>query len=118
MLSAGDLDRLLAPIALYPDALLGADPALRRRTPGKVGDARTSGCAATQSLKGTRAAGRRHEAGFEPSFVALVAVSRRREHDGGADRLDDALGKAFTADRSAVFASIQRLRGQARTPAS
>ena len=57
---------------------------------------------------------RRSQSGFESSFVAMVlfpdVVGRM------AEQLDwtTKLGQAFSADRSAVFGSIQRLRAQAQ----
>ena len=83
----------------------------RRQTPATIGSL-NEWLAATDA-QGHRAAGRRQGLGFRPSFRRARDLSAGREHDGGADGVDD-LGKAFTADRSGVFASIQRLRAKAQ----
>jgi Protein of unknown function (DUF3300) len=107
-----ELDRLLAPIALYPDQLL-AQMLLCAANPGKV--AALNEWLASQTLKGTELQEAATKSGFEPSFAALVLFP---DVVGTmASQLDwtTRLGKEFTADRSAVFASIQRLRTQAKT---
>ena len=109
--AAETLDRLLAPIALYPDQLL-AQMLLCASNPGKV--AALSEWLASQTLKGTELQDAATKSGFEPSFVALVLFPQVVATM--AEELDwtTQLGQAFTADRSAVFASIQRLRVQAQ----
>ncbi len=106
------LDRLLAPIALYPDQLL-AQMLQCASNPGKVG-ALNEWLASNQTLKGTDLQDAATKSGFDPSFVALVlfpqVVSMMAEQLDWTTRL----GQAFTTDRSGVFASIQRLRTQAR----
>ena len=108
------LDKLLAPIALYPDALLG-QMLLCASNPGKVA-ALQEWLASHGTLKGTDLQDAATKSGFEPSFVALVLFPQ--VVDAMAERLgvDEAVGKAFAGDRTAVFASIQRLRdeGQGR----
>ena len=64
-----ELDQLLAPIALYPDQLL-AQMLLSATNPGKVGA--LGEWLASQTLKGSELQDAATEAGFEPSFVALV----------------------------------------------
>ena len=63
------LDKLLAPIALYPDSLL-AQMLLCAANPGKVG-ALDEWLGSHESLKGTELQDAAVKAGFEPSFVAL-----------------------------------------------
>ena len=80
--------------------------------PGKV--AALSEWLASQTLKGTELQDAATKSGFEPSFVALVlfpqvVTTMAKELDWTTQ-----LGQAFTANRSAVFASIQRLRVQAQ----
>jgi hypothetical protein len=110
--NAETLDRLLAPIALYPDQLL-AQILLCAANPGKVA-ALNEWLASHQNEKGSALQEAAVSSGFDASFVALVlfpdVVSRM------AQQLDwtTQLGQAFAADRSAVFGSIQRLRGQAQ----
>src|SRR5262245_25631065 len=106
------LDGLLAPIALYPDQLLAqmlisaGDPEGVRRL--------NDWLAANQSLKGSDLQDAAVVAGFEPSLVALAVFPQVVRTM--TERLDwtTLVGQVFTADRSAVFASIQKLRAQAR----
>ena len=111
-LSQSELDKLLAPVALYPDSLL-AQILLCAGTPVKVSQLSTW-LPANKSLKGTDLQDAATVAGFEPSFVALSLFPQ--VVTSMANNLDwtTKLGKAFTADRKGVFASIQRLRGQAQ----
>ena len=110
-LTADALDRLLAPIALYPDQLL-AQMLLCAGNPGKVG-ALSEWLASQQTLKGTELQEAASKAGFDPSFVALVLFPQ--VVNTMAERPDWTLqlGQAFAADRTAVFGSIQRLRSKA-----
>ena len=110
--SPGDLDYLLAPVALYPDALL-AQILLSAGTPAKVAELSTW-LAKNTSLKGTDLQDAATAAGFEPSFVALAIFPQ--VVTSMASKLDwtTRLGQAFVADRNAVFASVQRLRAQAQ----
>jgi hypothetical protein len=106
-----ELDRLLAPVALYPDQLL-AQMLLCASNPGKVG-ALSEWLASNQTLKGSELQDAAVKSGFEPSFVALVLFPQ--VVNTMAEQLDwtTRVGQAFAADRTAVFASIQRLRTQA-----
>ena len=67
------------------------------------------------NLKGTQLQDAAVKAGFDPSFVALAlfpqVVSRMAEQIAWTR----VLGQAFTSDRTAVFASIQKLRKQAQS---
>jgi hypothetical protein len=106
-----DLDALLAPIALYPDALLG-QILLSASNPGKVA-ALDEWLRSHQSLKGSELQDAAKASGFDASFVAIVLFPQVVTKM--ADQLDwtTRLGKAFVADRSAVFDSVQRLRKKA-----
>src|SRR4029453_4770832 len=64
------LDRLLAPVALYPDQLL-AQMLLCATKPGDVA-AINGWLTTTTALKGSELQDAALKAGFEPSFVALV----------------------------------------------
>ena len=68
--SADELDRLLAPVALYPDQLL-AQMLLCAANPPRSA-ALDEWLKQATSAERHRAAGRREKAGFEPSFVALA----------------------------------------------
>ena len=106
-----ELDRLLAPIALYPDQLL-AQMLLCASNPGKV--ATLHEWLASQTLKGSELQDAATKSGFEASFAALVLFPQVVEAMAGDLDRTSRLGQAFSADRSAVFASIQRLRTKAR----
>jgi len=105
------LDRLLAPIALYPDQLL-AQMLLCAANPGKV--ATLHEWLASQTLKGSELQDAAIRSGFEPSFAALVLFPQVVEAMAADPDRTGRVGQAFTNDRSAVFASIQRLRIKAR----
>ncbi len=109
----GTLDQLLAPIALYPDPLL-AQMLMSATNPSKVTEL-DKWLKSNAKLKGTALQDAAVKAGFDASFVALVlfpqVVSRMAEQIAWTR----VLGQAFESDRSAVFASIQKLRKQAQT---
>ena len=106
-----DLDRMLAPVALYPDQLLG-QMLICAQNPGDV-DALHLWMGKNPDLKGTELQDALADEGFESSLITLalfpqVVMMMAEQLDWTTD-----LGVAFTADRPAVFASIQRLRKQA-----
>ena len=111
-LPTGTLDQLLAPIALYPDPLL-AQILMSATNPSKVTEL-AGWLKSNANLKGTPLQDAAVKAGFDPSFVALAlfpqVVSRMAEQIAWTR----VLGQAFTSDRTAVFASIQKLRKQAQ----
>jgi hypothetical protein len=108
-----ELDRLLAPVALYPDQLL-AQMLLCATNPGKVA-ALGEWLASHPNEKGTALQDAATKAGFEPSFVALVLFPDVVNTMAGQLDWTTRLGNAFTADRTAVFGSIQRLRSKAQS---
>jgi Protein of unknown function (DUF3300) len=112
-LPTATLDQMLAPIALYPDALL-AQILMSTGDPPKVAELDKWLKANTQ-LKGTELQDAAVKAGFEPSFVALAlfppVVAKLAEQIAWTTLL----GQAFAADKTAVFAAIQKLRMQARS---
>ena len=111
--SPATLDRLLAPIALYPDQLL-AQMLVCAGNPPKTAVLdewlRSAGSLAGSELQDAATA-----AGFDPSFVALAVFPDIVSMMAGDMEWTAALGQAFAADRSAVFGSIQRLRIQAQS---
>jgi hypothetical protein len=107
-----ELDRLLAPVALYPDQLL-AQMLLCASNPAKLGALR-EWLASHETLKGTDLQDAAAKSGFEPSFVALVLFPDVIDAMVAQTERTARLGQAFAADRTAVFASIQRLRAKAR----
>jgi len=107
-----DIDSLVAPIALYPDSLLSqmllcaGDPASVTKLNGWL--------KANQKLKGSELQDAAVLAGFEPSFVALALFPTVISSMAAKIEWTTLLGQVFVADRSVVFASIQKLRAQAR----
>jgi hypothetical protein len=106
-----ELDQLLAPVALYPDALL-SQITTASTNPQEIQDVH-AWMEANPGLTGAALTDAAEKQGFDPAFIALVnfpsVVSMM------ADHIDDyaAIGQAFLADQDAVTASIQRLRAQA-----
>jgi hypothetical protein len=111
-LPAADLDRLLGPVALYPDTLL-AQMLLCTADPVKVVELQNF-LQKNAALKGTELQDAATVAGFDPSYVALTIFPQVVKYM--ADNLEwtKNLGQAFAANRSSVFDSIQRLRAQAQ----
>jgi hypothetical protein len=111
-LSPDAMDKLLGPIALYPDQLLSqillcaSDPA-KLATLGEW-------LHSNQNLKGTALQEAAMKSGFDASFVAIVVFPQVLDMMLGQPDWVRQLGQAFTTDRSNVFASIQRLRSQAQ----
>src|SRR5262245_4398352 len=110
--SAEEIDRLLAPVALYPDQLL-AQILQCAGNPAKVTEL-NAWLKTNSALKGTQLQDAAVKAGFEPSFVALVLFPDVVNMMAVQKDWTTKLGQAFAADRSAVFGSIQRLRAQAQ----
>jgi len=106
------LDKLLAPVALYPDSLL-AQMLVSAGTPAKV-SALAEWMASHQGVKGTELQDAATKSGFDPSLVALVLFPQVVDYMAHQIAWTTELGQAFAANRSAVFDSIQRLRAQAQ----
>ena len=106
-----ELDKLLAPIALYPDPLL-AQMLMAAEDPGMV--SALNAWLPKQTLKGTELQDAATKAGFGPSLVALVIFPDVVKQMAGQIDKTMRIGQAFASDRSAVFASIQRLRAKAK----
>jgi len=106
-----ELDQLLAPVALYPDALL-SQITTASTNPQEILDVH-AWLEAHPGLTGSALTDAAEKQGFDPAFIALVnfpsVVSMM------ADHIDDyaAIGQSFADDQGAVTASIQRLRAQA-----
>src|SRR6478735_3199053 len=110
--SAESLDRLFAPIALYPDQLL-AQMLLCAANPGKIATL-NEWLASHQTEKGSALQDAAAKAGFDASYVALVLFPDVVSTMAGQVDWTRQIGEAFAADRAAVFDSIQRLRSQAQ----
>jgi uncharacterized protein DUF3300 len=108
----GNIDELLAPIALYPDQLL-AQILLSAGDPATV-TAFDMWLKANEQMKGTQLQNAALKKGFEPSFVALALFPQVISRMAEQIEWTTLVGQAFAADRNVVFASIQRLRHQAQ----
>jgi hypothetical protein len=106
------LDRLLAPIALYPDQLL-AQMLLCAADPGGV-KALDQFLKRNSSLKGTELQDAALKDNFEPQFVAMALFPQVVSTMATQIESTTRIGQAFATDKTAVFASIQRLRKQAK----
>jgi hypothetical protein len=106
------LDRLLAPIALYPDQLL-AQMLLCAADPGGV-KALDQFLKRNSSLKGTELQDAALRDNFEPQFVAMALFPQVVSTMATQIESTTRIGQAFATDKTAVFASIQRLRKQAK----
>jgi hypothetical protein len=108
-----DIDGLLAPVALYPDALL-AQILMSAQDPQnlvKLNDF----LKANTALKGTELQDAAVVQGFEPNFVALALFPQVVTMMVSKLDWTTLVGQMFAADKTAVFASIQKLRAQAQT---
>jgi hypothetical protein len=110
--SPEDLDKLFAPIALYPDALLGP-MLLSAATPSTIG-ALSEWLRSHDTLKGTALQDAAKASGFAESDVALVLFPQVVNTMSEQLEWTTRIGQAFRADRPAVLASIQRLRLKAK----
>ena len=106
------LDKLLAPVALYPDQLL-AQMLLCSGNSRKVGEL-SAWLKKNSALKGSELQKAAEQAGFEPSFVALVPFPQVVDYMAGNLTWTSQLGGAFATDSGAVFDAIQRLRKQSQ----
>jgi Protein of unknown function (DUF3300) len=105
------LDQLLAPVALYPDALL-AQITTASTSPQQILDV-NNWLQAHADLQGAALTDAAQQQGFDPAFIALVTFPQVL--DMMAQNIDDyaAIGQAFMADQAAVAAAVQRLRARA-----
>jgi len=109
--SAADLDVLLGPVALYPDTLL-AQILLCANNPTQV--TRLAQWLPVNKLTGTELQDAATVDGFDPEFVALSLFPTVVTYMNQNLDWTTKLGKAFTANKTAVFDSIQRLRAKAQ----
>ncbi len=108
-----NLDALMAPIALYPDALALQilDCSSSPDQIKKLNDWTKK----NSDVKGTAAQDAATAAGFEPHFVAIVMFPQVVQMMVDKPGWTRDVARAFTDDRSGLLASIQRLRRQAHS---
>jgi hypothetical protein len=107
------LDKLLAPIALYPDALVTQILTCAPK-PDQVKEV-NAWLKANPDLKGTAAQDAASDKGFDAAFVAIVLFPDVLQMMADKPDWTTSLGQAFQQDRPGVLDSIQRLRAQAKT---
>lgn len=107
-----ELDQMLAPIALYPDALL-AQILMAATYPGNVADA-VAWSKAHPDAKGDDAVRQVAEQSWDPSVQSLVAFPEVLATLGQDPIWVQRLGDAFLAQPNAVMDSVQRLRQRAQ----
>jgi hypothetical protein len=117
-MTAPQLDRLVAPIALYPDPLL-AQILMAATYPLEVVEAdRWLQVPANAALKGDALTAALQRQKWDPSIKSLIAFPRvLRIMDDHLDWTED-LGNAFLMQQADVMEAIQRLRRLARATGS
>jgi uncharacterized protein DUF3300 len=110
------LDKLLAPVALYPDQLL-TQMLLCTSNPPKIQEL-SGWLVRNAELTGTAMQNAAEKAGFEPSFVVLALFPQVVNYMADNIAWTRELGKAFATDRKGVLDSVQRLRAEAKAVGS
>lgn len=111
-LEKGQLDQLLAPVALYPDALL-SQVLMASTYPADVASA-AQWSKANQSLSGDAATKAVASEPWDPSVQSLVAFPSVMDMMGRQPQWVQSVGDAFLAQPDDVMDSVQRLRVQAQ----
>ena len=106
------MDKLLAPIALYPDALL-AQVLACAASPEQVTEV-NKWLKQNSQLQGTALQEAAETAGFDASFIAMVLFPDVLTFLEQNLTWTTEVGKAFTSNQAAVLESVQRLRAQAQ----
>ncbi len=109
--SVQDLDTLLAPIALYPDALV-VQILQCATSPYQVKQV-NEWLQQNPGLKGTAAQEAAQKQGFDASFVAIVIFPDVLKMLADKPDWTRQLGQAFTTNRDDVLSTVQRLRKEA-----
>lgn len=107
-----ELDQMMAPLALYPDALL-AQVLMASTYPGDVADA-VAWSKANPKSKGDDAVRQVADQPWDPSVQSLVAFPDVLVTLGHDPTWVQKVGDAFLAQPSAVMDSVQRLRHKAK----
>jgi hypothetical protein len=110
-LSQGQIDQLLAPIALYPDNLLGQILAASTYPLDVVVAARWA--AANPNVTGQALEDAMQRQNWDPSVKALAAVPQVLQMMSEKVEWTRELGEAYLAQPDDIAASVQRLRARA-----
>src|SRR5258706_11569770 len=106
-----ELDQMLAPIALYPDALL-SQVLMAATYPIEVAEA-SRWCRANPGLQGDDAVRAVQGEDWDPSVKSLVAFPQILQRMEERPEWTQALGDAFLAQQPQVMDQVQRLRQRA-----
>jgi hypothetical protein len=106
------LEQLVAPVALYPDALL-AQVLTSATSPGQVTDM-SQWLEQNKQLHGTELQDAAQQRGYDASFVALALFPDVLNLMASQIDWTTQLGTAFLSDPKGVMASVQKLRAQAK----
>jgi len=106
------LDQLVAPVALYPDALL-AQVLTCAASPGQVTDMNTW-VQQNSQLHGTALQDAAQQRGYDASFVALALFPDVLNQLASQIDWTTELGTAYLSDPKGVMDAVQRLRAQAQ----
>jgi len=109
------LDQILAPIALYPDPLLGQILMAATYPLEVVEAARWLQDPGNASLKGDQLAVAMQSEGWDPSVKSLVPFPQILQMMNSQLGWMQQLGDAFLAQQAEVMDSVQKLRTKART---
>jgi hypothetical protein len=108
------MDKLLGPIALYPDPLL-AQVLACSSSPQQVTEVSAWLMMQDKSLQGEKLQEAASAKGFDASFTAIVLFPDVLDTMVKNLPWTTEVGKAFLSDQKAVLDSVQRLRKQAQT---
>jgi hypothetical protein len=111
-LSPDQLDNLVAPVALYPDALL-SQVLVASTYPLELVEA-GQWLQQDQSLQGTQLVDAARQQNWDPSIQALVVFPDVIERLNSNIRWTTDLGNAFLAQQADVMNAVQRMRSEAR----
>jgi len=111
--SPAQLDQMLAPIALYPDELLGQILGAAGYPLEVVEADRWLEVPSNAALRGDELAAALDQQTWDPSVKSLAPFPQVLHMMDGQLDWTESLGEAFIADPSAVMDSVQRLRRQA-----
>ena len=112
-LAEGELDQLLAPIALYPDQLL-SQLLMASTVPNEVvAAANWLKDPANRALRGNALMQVLRQRNWDPSVMALIPFSRLLELMANKIGWTQKLGEVFVAQQAEVMDAVQRLRRQA-----
>jgi hypothetical protein len=106
------LEQLLAPVALYPDALL-AQVLTSATSPGQVTEM-NAWLGENKQLQGTQLQEAAQQRGYDASFVALALFPEVVNQLASQIDWTTELGTAFLSDPKGVMNAVQKLRAQAK----